>query len=561
MFQYLFKKDDEEVLKDENYYRQIEILDKYKKCVQKMDLMLLRDRTEKAHRFYEGDQWNGLKSDGEDLPVFNILKSIVKYKTAVVSQNTLSATYTPLGERNTDVLKVCEELNLYFAKMWERGKLDILSWGIIKDACIQGDSYLYFGDGNDVTKAEKIKNVNIFFEDEENPNIQEQKYIFIRERLYVEDVKKEARKNNISEEDISLIVKDTDYDFYDYKNNPTLDLYEEDKCTSIFYFYKDDEGYVHFLKMTKNVIYVPDTILRVHDNAGNFTNVGLKLYPIVNFLWEEKYNSARGNSEILNIIPNQIEINKTLARRLITIKQTAFPKVVFSENQVLNPDDIDTVGAKISVRTSQAQEVNDLITYLPPIQMSPDAKNISDELMMMTRELAGAGDSATGSIDPTKASGAAIIAVKDQAALPLNEQFARFSQFVEDIAYLWFEFWCTYNPNGFFIHTNDNEKVFVSPEILRDLKINVRVDISRNNPFSKFAQEQGLEHLLQMQLISFEEYVKALDHDSAIPKGKLVDILNAREANQNNQMQNIPPGMIPGMNIPHEVPERNPDMS
>ena len=50
-----------------------------------------------------------------------------------------------------------------------------------------------------------------------------------------------------------------------------------------------------------------------------------------------------------------------------------------------------------------------------------------------------------------------------------------------------------------------------------------------------------------MQLISFEEYVKALDHDSAIPKGKLVDILNAREANQNNQMQNIPPGMIPGM--------------
>ena len=60
-----------------------------------------------------------------------------------------------------------------------------------------------------------------------------------------------------------------------------------------------------------------------------------------------------------------------------------------------------------------------------------------------------------------------------------------------------------------------------------------------------------------MQLISFEEYVKALDHDSAIPKGKLVDILNARSANQNNQMQNVPPGMIPGMNIPQGANPNN----
>ena len=38
-----------------------------------------------------------------------------------------------------------------------------------------------------------------------------------------------------------------------------------------------------------------------------------------------------------------------------------------------------------------------------------------------------------GQIDPTQASGTAIIATRDQAALPLNEQVARYRQFVEDV--------------------------------------------------------------------------------------------------------------------------------
>ena len=140
-------------------------------------------------------------------------------------------------------------------------------------------------------------------------------------------------------------------------------------------------------------------------------------------------------------------------------------------------------------------------------------KNLSDELVTMTKDLAGAGDSATGSIDPTKASGTAIIAVRDQLALPLNEQIATYKQFVEDLAKLWYDIWVTYNPNGLTVEMEEEEggtSLTIPAETLESLKVNVRIDVSQNNPYSKFAQEQSLESLFSMQAITFDEYMCVL---------------------------------------------------
>ena len=41
--------------------------------------------TEKCHRFYEGDQWHGLQSGDEELPVLNFIKPICRYKIAMVA--------------------------------------------------------------------------------------------------------------------------------------------------------------------------------------------------------------------------------------------------------------------------------------------------------------------------------------------------------------------------------------------------------------------------------------------------------------------------------------------
>ena len=507
------------------------IWQKYQKGIDYINRINLTNKTDRCHRMYNGDQWHGLKSGGEELPMLNFIKGVVKYKVSTVAQNTMSAVYTPIGERTEEGIKACEALNTHFQIMWERAKMDKNSWAVIKDACIGADGYIYFG-GADVTQAQLINNVNVLLGDEQNSNLQQQPYIMLVERLFVSDIKKEAERNGVKKDDIELIIADENVN-NQLGDKTELEYATEDgKCTSILYMYKDEEGYVHFAKSTQNVIYKPDEKVIAKLPDGTASTIGLKMYPIVNYVWEDTKGSARGCGDVEHLIPNQIELNKTLARRAIAIKQCAFPKIAYVETAIANPDQIDVVGAKIGVRDGNAQNIQNLISYLNPSVVSPDAKNFTDELITMTKELAGAGDAATGQIDPTQASGTAIIATRDQAALPLNEQVARYRQFVEDIAVLWYDIWKAYNPDGLKIETEDemgNETVQVIPaEVLDQMMINVRIDVSQNNPFSKYAQEQAIMNLFTSQAISFEEMVEALDDDSVAPKGKLQDIIDKR---------------------------------
>ena len=77
-----------------------------------------------------------------------------------------------------------------------------------------------------------------------------------------------------------------------------------------------------------------------------------------------------------------------------------------------------------------------------------DSCTVVNQLIQLTRELSGSADIATGQINPERASGTAILAVRDAAALPLNEQSAHQKQFIEDIARIWLNMWIAYNPNG-----------------------------------------------------------------------------------------------------------------
>lgn len=502
----------------------------YQKGVDYIHKINLVSETDEAHRFYSGDQWSGLQSGGEKMPCFNFIKGIVKYKIAVVAQNTMSAVYSNMGQKDEMILEACEALNTHFRKQWELAKLDTQSWKIVKDACIQGDSYLFFP-SEEVIESQIIDNVNVLLGDEKNSNLQDQPYIILVERRFVEDVKKDAEKYKIKKLDLDLIQADEDHQNQLGDKNDVVS--KNGKCTSLLYMYKDDNGVVHFSRSVRNIIYQPDTIIQGTDAEGNYTGKGLTKYPLVNFVWEDRKGTARGIGEVKQWIPNQIEVNKTLARRSIAVQQNAFGKLAYSENAITNPEDLDVVGAKIAVKNGSAQNINNMIAYLNPSTMSPDAKNLSDELVTMSKDLAGAGDSATGQIDPTKASGTAIIAVKDQAALPLNEQISTYKQFVEDLALLWFDIWLTYNPNGLEIIIEDEEQgeqmALIPPEILEGMKVNVRIDVSQNNPFSRFAQEQSLENLFAMQAITFDEYVEALDDDAAVPKGKLKDIIDKRQ--------------------------------
>ncbi len=96
------------------------------------------DKAEQAHRFFEGDQWYGLESDGENLPMYNFIQPVCEYKIAMVAMKKMAITFnTPESGRLPT--EVCSGLNAIVSQIWEKTKMDRRQWDIVKESCISGE--------------------------------------------------------------------------------------------------------------------------------------------------------------------------------------------------------------------------------------------------------------------------------------------------------------------------------------------------------------------------------------------------------------------------------------
>ncbi len=498
---------------------------KYQKCKTYIDKKALVRKTTKNWNFYIGEQWVGCETGGEELPVLNIIKPTVKYKTAVISQNNMVARYSDM-ENNGGSETICEMLSKMFEESWEKSKMASKVWRVIESAAVQGDSYTYWPDGDTKLPPMILPNTSVLLGDENITNIQDQPYILIVERLDVLAVKNIARENGLSEDDINKISSDNNKDHVIVNDDEVTD-----KVTSILFMTKNKDGYVEIARSTRNVIYEKQEALTQKKGKSEDVVGGLRTYPIVPFIWEEIPYSARGVSEVAQLIPNQIEINKTLARRSMTVKMTAYPRLAYDGSAVQNPEDLEKTGVAIEVNGG-AQSVNQMISYLNTANISGDADKLQADLINLTKDLAGAGDYATGNVNPEQASGQAIIAVRDQAQIPLNKQIAQYQQYVEDVAIVYFDLWTTYNLEE--MVSWDEE--FTAEAILA-VRPSVRIDVSQDNAWTKLAEQQWADNIFERKHISFEEYVD-LCNSNAVPKAKLQALLEKRKAEQ--QAEEVP---------------------
>lgn len=478
--------------------------------------------TDTFYNMIEGEQWRGIESGDEKLPFHDFISGIVDHKTAMVALNDVTLNYSPLNSGPDQAIyrRACELLNEHAATKWELLKMDTLDWDVVRAACITGDSYLFFY--NHQLDCQLIDRTNIYLADEQEPDIQKQKRVIIYERRFVEDVRKEAAENGIEEQEISLIMSDEDTE-----NLPEAakdEVKTDSKCSCLLCIEKKDDG-IYVSRATKTVVYQPEEKIE-----------GLKRIPIAKMIWGPKRGSARGIGEVKRQLNNQINSNKLLVRRQESIKMSAFPKPVMNVEMVSNPEDASRVGVAIKIKGAM-KSVRDAFGYVAPQTATHEPKELQEEFIEKSRNLSNAGDNATGNINPERASGAAIIAVRDQQAIATTKQQQYHKQFVEDVALIWLDTWIAYNPNGISIDTVDENgeptQDFIDAAILEDMEAMVRIDVSPSNPYSKFAREQALENALAAQHITFNEYVDALDDDGSAPKGKFRDILDAREEQEN----------------------------
>lgn len=500
-------------------------------------------KTDKYWKFYLGDQWTGLKKGNEELPTMNMIKPIVKYKVSTISQNAMIANYSDASaNEGAEHQEIYRELNRRFAQSWEKAKMTDVCWRNNKAAAVQGDSYVYFGEKDTNKQPQIISNTAILFGDENISEIQNQPYIIIRERRDLKQVIREAEENGIDEREIKLIAPDDDTEDVVLNKDEV-----KDKVTSLLYFTKID-GIVHFAKSTKSCIYKPLKALAVTRNGEVIG--GLQTYPVVPYLWEPQPNMARGLGEVEMLIPNQLELNKTLARRAVAVKMAAFPRIAYDATAIANPDDLAKVGASIGVTTGNAQSINQAIAYLNPAHISGDAQQLFQDLLDETKDLVGAGDNALGNVDPERASGQAIMAVRDQTQVPLNEQINMFQRFVEEVAMLWFDLWSTYDSDSFTEERKVEqqnpetgeietitEHVPVPYEEIISLRPTVRIDVSQDNRWTKLAEQQAADQLLNNQQIGFSEWVELCAENGPIPKSKLLKIVTQREEQQRQMAQ------------------------
>ena len=516
------------------------IWERYDKSKNYMDKKGLLVKTEKSWQMYCGKQWEAVQdSQGmENLPMLNFIKPTVDYKVSTIAQHSVTALFSDMGGgepvqimdginadgspavREVTAEETIDKLNTLFGISWEKAKMNRVAWKNLKHSSIEADSYVFWGEGGDTRKTPQIiHNTQMHLGDENIMNIQDQPWIIIEERLEPALVRERARLAGVAKKDIDLIQPDKEMD--------TTLLNKEEvkgKVTSLLYMEKDVKtGIISAGRCTKNVMYQPVKPIQ-QIKGGELYEKGLTMYPIVPMIWLELPNDARGVSEVEQLIPNQLELNKTLARRSISIKMTAFPRVAYDDSMIANPDALDKVGAAIKINGGGAQNIANMITYLAPQAMSGDAKQLSDELLNESRTLAGASDAQLGNIDLSRVSGTAAQTIRDQQQVPLNEQVSMYQDFVENTALLWFELWKVYYPDGI-----DMDGVQISAEEIEAILPNVRVDIAEDTTLSKMATQQELTNLFNNGKISFEEYAEAYPEHASIPKDVLMNIVARRQ--------------------------------
>ena len=501
----------------------------YEKSRNYNNLLNVYGDTDKNYRMYNGDQWAGLKVEGVEPVALNFIKPIVKYKLSVLHSNNYAINYSSENVETDfkDISnKTCELLNRLARRVWEKDRFDRKLRKMAKDSAIndEGVIYSYYDTETNLPINEVIYKNDIYYGNENSDEIQTQPYILIRQRKPVSEVREMAKNEGLSDEKLLYIVGDNDTSDTTGEHGK----YEvNDNCWFITKMWKE-KGQVYYSQATRYIEIVKPT------------NTELTLYPVVHMTWEEKVGYSRGEGEVRHLIPNQLEVNKTIMRRALVAKKTAYPQTIVNTAYVRNPSAINKIGGTIETDSKSVDDVKKIFNTTTPAQMSTDVDKLQNDLITITRELAGAGDIATGEVNPESASGRAILAVQNASQAPMNEQLEVLKDTIDQLAKIWLDMWKTYAIDGLKIENEVKDEltgqstmqmVSVSYEILERLQAEVKVDITPKSPFDKYAQEMSIENMLQagyfnsQKLSELEVYVSLLDDDSSMPKQKMEEAI------------------------------------
>ncbi|MBE6619850.1 MAG: hypothetical protein E7625_00600 [Ruminococcaceae bacterium] len=460
-------------------------------------------------RFYCGDQWGDSRTERAlPKPVFNVVRRVTDYLIGAVAGGKVSVGYEDNSSMvlADDVLAArmregIAMLNHHVAYRWENCHMDRLIYRLLLDAALSGDGVLYcYWDsalpgadafGGDI-RTVRWSNCELYAADMNRADIQSQEYIILAGRESVAKLRREAKEAGLDEEQIARIRSDATSLMAASRPIPELEDEEQAKATVLLKFFKQD-GVVWFEKSTREVV-----LRRVE--------TGMHLYPVAYFNWMPTYGSFHGTAPASGMVANQKFINRAYAMMMKHMTDTAFSKVIYDKSRI--PEWTNEVGEAIA---AVGGNLADAVQVVGTGHMQDGYMALIESAISVTKELAGATDTALGSAQASNTS--AILALQEASRTALLQVNTAYQQCLEDVADIWADMLCaSCNGERLLPMLADGERRLsrIDFEALRQGILHAHVEIGNLTQYSASGTQNTLEKLLDGGHITLEQYLEQL---------------------------------------------------
>ena len=514
-------------------------------------------------RFVEGKQWPAPteKTKYMPRPVINQCDFIVENKKSNILSQTLKMLYSP-EESPEDVdnevaIQAAENFTDASTTTWHDLDQDTLNEDCVDDVLVLGTGIYHYYFDNDLKGGEYTPYVGKICGEIIDPmdivlgnphlastQTQKQPWIIIRTYPNTADVIAEATKNG---KDAELIKPDGSDGTDARYDSQRINITRPNTTTLLTKYYKEN-GQVMWMKSTEHAE-VSDPKPLSPEGGKPFT-----LYPVETLTFKKRRKCAFGRSIIEDIIPNQKSLNWGLGMMLLSIQQTAWPKIIAKLGAL--EQSITNEPGEIITDHGIAQGV-DGIKYMQPPNFSNTPMIITEKIMDMTRQVTGTSEINSGEVLGANMAASAIIALQNQAKKPNEGYQNKLFRSMKNIGRIWEEFYKTYyNTPRPITSTNDEgkdvTKTFTGVDHA-DKNFKLNIDVGPASVFSESLQVSILDKLHDNKELDKYQYVKympsnvvpsELKHDFEKEKQK-IDEQAAQQEQITEQANNIHSQLTP----------------
>ncbi|MBQ5824622.1 MAG: hypothetical protein IIW48_07405 [Clostridia bacterium] len=518
------------------------------------------EQAKKNERFMLGDQWRD--ADIGDIPkvVMNVIKQIGDFKVSNIISNPCTAVYefdgvpthleaqrspdtneimnvmTDIGQIESKISfeeehnAVATAITSHFSSVWERCKMDKLNQTGVRKAYMHGAYVLYsrfnphlstglYADEGRKTaikgdiEVEILNITNVYFGNPAECDVQKQPWITISQRKALDVIKREMGKNNRPQADIESVKADDDNNEAGNYNNESGN--KKEYVTLLTRFWRENDT-IMAIQCVENVI------------VKEAWDTGITLYPICIFCWDETDNCIYGHSEITELIPNQVAINRMISLEILSEMMMGMPKIIYDATAI-SQEITNDPGQIIAVENPG--DVRNAFYYVNPAQISPNWNRVQQSLIDNTKSISGATSVALGDVRPENTS--AIVALREAANQPLQPILNRYYAFVEDIARIWGEMILKKYGKRSLRVVSQGEVTYVpfDADKYKNMMLTARIEVGPSTLWATSTVISTLDNLLERNAIDVIQYLERLPEGTIPKKQELInDIRGQRQA-------------------------------